>query len=128
MLLLSALLLAGTVFAHALAAAFSWTSTTHNFGKVRQGKPVTVAYSFTNKGKAPLLITNAKGSCGCTGVEWPKEAVMPGATGEVKATFNAASLGTFNKTVYVESNAEGGPVTLIFNGEVVAEGSSTEGR
>ena len=128
MLLLSALLLAGTVFAHALAAAFGWTSTTHNFGKVRQGKPVTVAYSFTNKGKAPLLITNAKGSCGCTGVEWPKEAVMPGATGEVKATFNAASLGTFNKTVYVESNAKGGPVTLIFNGEVVAEGSSTEGR
>lgn len=128
MLLFSALLLAGTVMAHTLAAAFGWTSTTHDFGKIRQGKPVTVSYSFTNKGEAPLVVTYAKGSCGCTGVEWPKEAVLPGATGQIKATFNAASLGTFSKTVYVESNAEGGPVTLSFKGEVVAESNSTSGR
>jgi len=128
MLLFSALLLAGTVMAHTLAAAFGWTSTTHDFGKIRQSKPVTISYSFTNKGETPLVVTYAKGSCGCTGVEWPKEAVLPGATGQIKATFNAASLGTFNKTVYVESNAEGGPVTLSFKGEVVAEGNSTSGR
>lgn len=128
LLLCSALLVAGTVVAHTLAAAFGWVNTTHDFGKVRQGKPVTVSYSFTNKGEAPLLVTYAKGSCGCTGVEWPKEAVLPGATGQVKATFNAASLGTFNKTVYVESNAEGGPVTLVFRGEVVAENSAPTGR
>lgn len=127
-LLFSALLVAGTVVAHTLAAAFGWASTTHNFGKVQQGKPVTVSYAFTNKGEAPLLVTYAKGSCGCTGVEWPKEAVLPGATGQIKATFNAASLGAFSKSVYVESNADGGPVTLTFNGEVVAEGSATKGR
>ncbi|RYF73697.1 MAG: DUF1573 domain-containing protein [Cytophagaceae bacterium] len=127
-LLLSALLVAGTVVAHTLAAAFGWTSTTHDFGKIRQAKPVTISYTFTNKGEAPLLVTYAKGSCGCTGVEWPKEAVLPGATGQIKATFNAASLGAFSKSVYVESNADGGPVTLTFKGEVVAEGNATNGR
>ena len=126
--LVSALMIAGTVFAHTLAAAFGWTSTAHDFGKVRQGKPVTASYSFTNKGEVPLLVTNAKGSCGCTGVEWPKEAVLPGATGQIRATFNAATVGTFSKSVFVESNAEGGPVTLIFKGEVVAEGSAASGR
>ncbi|MBO0952149.1 DUF1573 domain-containing protein [Fibrella forsythiae] len=127
-LLLSALLVAGTVVAHTLAAAFGWTSTTHDFGKIHQGKPVTVSYTFTNKGEAPLLVTYAKGSCGCTGVDWPKEAVMPGATGQIKATFNAATLGAFSKTVYVESNADGGAVTLMFKGEVVAEGTAPSGR
>ncbi len=126
-LLVSALLIAGTVFAHTLIAAFGWVSTTHDFGKIRQGKPVTVSFSFTNKGESPLLVTSAKGSCGCTGVEWPKEAVLPGATGLIKATFNAAALGAFNKSVYVESNAEGGPVTLAFKGEVITE-SKPSGR
>ena len=116
------------MFAHTLAALFGWATTAHDFGKVRQGKPVTVSYSFTNKGETPLLVTYAKGSCGCTGVEWPKEAVLPGATGQIKATFNAASPGTFNKTVYVESNADSGPVTLTFKGEVVSQSSTTTGR
>ena len=125
---LSALLLAGTVFAHTMAAAFGWVNTTHEFGKIRQGKPVTVSYSFTNKGEMPLLVTSAKGSCGCTGVEWPQQAVLPGAKGEIKATFNAATLGAFNKSVYVESNADGGPVTLAFKGEVIAEDKAVEGK
>ena len=122
MLSLAALLLAGSVFAHVLTAAFGWASTTHNFGTVPQGKPVTVRYAFTNTGEAPLLVTKAKGSCGCTGVEWPKEALLPGHKGEIRATFNAAALGTFSKSVYVESNADDGPVTLTFRGEVVADG------
>jgi Protein of unknown function (DUF1573) len=115
------LLLAGTIFAHALAAAFGWANTAQDLGRIRQGKPVSISYSFTNKGETPLVVTSAKGSCGCTGVEWPKEAIMPGGQGQINATFNAAALGAFNKTVTVESNADGGPVFLAFKGEVVAE-------
>lgn len=115
------LLLVGTVFAHTLAAAFGWTSTTQDLGRIRQNKPITVTYAYTNTGTTPLLITHAKGSCGCTGVEWTKEAVMPGASGQVKATFNAAATGAFSKSVFVESNAGEGLVTLQFKGEVVTE-------
>jgi hypothetical protein len=123
------LLLATASFAHFLAAAFGWSSTTQDLGRIRQGKPITVSYTFTNTGSTPLVITSAKGSCGCTGVEYAKEAVMPGAKGEIRATFNAAALGTFNKSVFVESNVDGGVATLYFKGEVVAdERANVNGR
>lgn len=122
------LLTVAPVFAYVLAASFGWTSTTQDLGRIRQGKPVTLQYTFTNKGTTPLVINHAKGSCGCTGVEWPKEAVLPGASGQIKATFNAAALGTFNKSVFVDSNADEGPVTLQFKGEVVSEDAQPTGR
>ncbi|WP_266367445.1 DUF1573 domain-containing protein [Tellurirhabdus rosea] len=112
----AALLLAGS-----MTAAFKWTETTHDFGRIKLGKPVVAEFVFQNRGQAPLIITNAKGSCGCTGVEFPKEPVMPGREGKIKATFNAASPGAFNKTVTVESNAEGGTTFLTIKGEVRAE-------
>jgi hypothetical protein len=107
------------VFASMWLAAFNWVETSHNFGQIKQGKPVTAEFKFSNKGEAPLIISKAYGSCGCTGVEYPKEPIMPGASGVIKATFNAASAGAFNKTVTVESNAESGVVTLSIQGEVV---------
>ncbi|RRA99799.1 DUF1573 domain-containing protein [Larkinella rosea] len=113
------LLAAGALIAHSLLAVFSWEETDHDFGKIQQGKPVVAEFSFSNKGGVPLVISNAKGSCGCTGVDYPKEAIMPGKTGKIKATFNAAAIGSFNKTVTVESNAEGGTKVLTIKGEVV---------
>ncbi|MBC8154610.1 MAG: DUF1573 domain-containing protein [Bacteroidetes bacterium] len=104
--------------ANTLVATFGWAEITHNFGKISRGKPVAADFSFTNTGGQPLVINSAKGSCGCTNVDYPKVAILPGQKGEIKATFNAASVGAFNKTVTVESNAEGGTVVLSFNGEV----------
>lgn len=115
------LIAAGVLIAHSMIASFAWDETTHDFGKIQQGKPVIAEFSFKNKGGVPLMISNARGSCGCTGVEYPKEAILPGKTGTIKATFNAAAVGTFNKTVTVESNAEGGPSVLAIRGEVVAK-------
>ena len=99
--------------------AFNWVQTQHDFGKVPQGTPITAEFSFTNKGATPLVVTNAKGSCGCTGVEYPKEPVMPGASAVIKATYNAAAVGPFNKSVTIESNAEEGVVSLNIQGEVI---------
>lgn len=108
------------------AALFTWRSATHDFGRVVQNKPVTAEFSFTNKGELPLVINQAKGSCGCTGVEYPKVPVMPGQSGVIKATFNAAALGAFNKSITVESNAEGGTQMLYFKGEVVKEATAAQ--
>lgn len=99
-------------------AVFGWETTSHDFGKIAQGQPVTAKFAFINKGEAPLIISNAKGSCGCTGVTFTRDAILPGQSGEVSATYNAAAVGAFNKTVMVESNAEGGVFTLSFRGEV----------
>lgn len=103
------------------SALFKWGKTAHDFGRIVQGKPVTAEFTFTNTGQLPLLINHAKGSCGCTGVDYPKERILPGQSGAIKATFNAAAFGTFNKSVTVESNAEGGPTVLYVKGEVVKE-------
>lgn len=99
-------------------AAFTWDASTHDFGKIKQGTPVTHEFKFTNTGKAPLIITNVQASCGCTTPSWTKEEVMPGGTGYIKATYNAAAVGQFNKTITVTANIESGFVQLTIKGEV----------
>ena len=56
-------------------AKFKWDETTHDFGKIDQGKPVSTEFVFTNTGTTPLVISNVKGSCGCTVTEYTKEAI-----------------------------------------------------
>ena len=100
-------------------AKFKWEETTHNFGKINQGKPVSNEFLFTNPCITPLVISNVKGSCGCTVTSYTKEPIAPGKTGNVKATFNAAAAGSFNKSVRVTANVEGGNETLFIKGEVI---------
>ena len=63
--------------------------TEHDFGVINEGDVVETVFSFTNSGKSELIITSAKGSCGCTVPEWPKEPIMPGESGEIKVKFNS---------------------------------------
>ncbi|HEX9956936.1 MAG TPA: DUF1573 domain-containing protein [Fibrella sp.] len=93
----------------------------HDFGKVEQGKPVTHVFTFKNTGTAPIVVTDAVASCGCTKPSWSKEPVAPGQTGQVSATFNAAGMGPFNKTVTVTSNAKTSTIYLTLKGEVVSK-------
>jgi hypothetical protein len=102
-------------------AKFNWVATTHDFGKIDQGKPVVHEFTFTNAGSTPLVISNVKGSCGCTVTDYTKEPVAPGKSGVVKATFNAAAVGAFNKSIRVTANVEGATETLFIKGEVAKE-------
>ena len=97
---------------------FEWDAQTFDFGKIKQGVPVTHEFKFTNKGKVPLLIANAQPSCGCTTPDWTRQPIAPGEKGFIKATFNAASAGAFNKSVTVTANVETGTVMLMIKGEV----------
>lgn len=96
-------------------------ATEHDFGKIPQGVPAVFTFEFTNTGSAPIVISNAQPSCGCTTPDWTKEPVMPGAKGFVKASYNAASMGVFTKTVTVMSNAETPTLVLNIKGEVIAK-------
>ncbi len=108
-----------TIVVAGTMASFKWTETDHDFGKIQQGKPVTVQFKFTNTGGEPLIVSKATGSCGCTGVEYPKEPIMPNQSGIIKAIYNAAAVGPFTKSVTVESNAAEGLTVLRFQGEVI---------
>lgn len=102
-------------------AVFTWENAVHDFGKIKQGVPVSHEFTFTNTGRTPLVITNVQASCGCTTPAWSKDPIPPGAQGFIKATYNAASMGGFNKTVTVMANVENGFKQLSIKGEVVQE-------
>jgi hypothetical protein len=97
----------------------SWlNSETVDVGKIDKGKPVTVTFEFKNTGNKPLFISLAKGQCGCTSVEYSQEPVAPDKKGFVKATYNAANAGTFNKSISVATNASEQQMQLHIKGEV----------
>ena len=97
---------------------FEWTATTHDFGNVELNKPVSFEFEFTNKGQAFLVISNVVASCGCTVAEYTKDPVPPNGKGMVKATYDAANPGVFNKSITVTANVEGGPEYLYIKGVV----------
>jgi len=112
-------LFAITTVAFAQKGVVKFVKEAHDFGKIEQGKPATFTFEFTNTGTEPVVIAEARPSCGCTTPDWTKSAVLPGQKGYVKATYNAASMGQFSKTVTVVSNAERSTIYLTLTGEVV---------
>ncbi len=96
----------------------------HDFGEIPQGIPVTVAFKFKNTGGADILLGNVKPSCGCTTPEWPQEPIAPGESAIIKATFNAANAGPFNKAITITSNATEGIKRIFIKGLVVAAPSN----
>ncbi len=79
--------------------------TNFDFGTIKQGDKVTHVFKFRNTGNEPLIISNAKATCGCTVPEWPKDPVPPGATGEIKVVFNSRGKSNKqNKKVTITAN------------------------
>ena len=59
-----------------------------DFGEVREGEVVTHTFGFTNDGKQPLIIQNARSTCGCTVPEWPRDPIPPGESGAITVRFD----------------------------------------
>ena len=92
----------------------------HNFGKIKQGVPVTHDFIFANIGNEPLVIETASASCGCTTPTWPQQPIMKTKEDKLKAGFNAAAPGPFEKTIFVKLKGVDAPYELKISGEVVA--------
>jgi hypothetical protein len=91
----------------------------HSFGKIKQNKPVTYEFLFTNAGGKPLIVENAMAGCGCTTPEYPKEPIGKGKGSKITVTYNAAAMGAFKKDVTVKFANHAEPVVLVIEGEVV---------
>lgn len=100
-------------------AVMFFSKTVHDFGKIKKDNPATASFAFQNTGESPLMILSVKGSCGCTVADYTKGEIPNGQYGEVTATYNAAKIGAFKKTVTVNATSDDGPITLIITGEVV---------
>lgn len=91
----------------------------HDFGKIKQGVPVTYDFAFQNTSDKPVVIENAWASCGCTTPTKPEQPVAKGKTNVIKAGFNAAAAGEFDKTVYVKVQGIDIPLELRITGVVL---------
>ena len=98
--------------------------TTHNFGKIPQGRPTTYNFEITNTGKEPLRLENVQASCGCTTPEWSREPIAAGASAVIKVGYNAYAEGTFAKVVTIFYNGSQ-TKTLTITGEVYKSPASS---
>ena len=94
----------------------------HDYGTIKMGANGDYEFKFTNTGKEPLIITDAKGSCGCTVPTYSKEPLRPGQTGSIKVNYDTKRIGAFTKTVTITSNAKTNPTKILtIKGVVDAE-------
>ena len=94
----------------------------HNFGEITEGAVAEHVFTFTNEGDGPLIISNAQGSCGCTVPIWPRNPIAPGATGEIKVSFNSKGrAGKQDKRVTLTTNAVPQTKVLNITSTVIAE-------
>lgn len=107
-----------TVTAFAQKPPVKFTAETHSFGKIKLNKPVTKEFVFQNTSNQPVVIEFATAECGCTTPDYPKQPIAKGQTAKIKVTFNAASVGTFKKSVTVKFVKYNAPVILTIDGEV----------
>ena len=104
------------------SASFEWTNegkTVWDFGTIQQGDAPEFTFTFKNIGNEPMIIANAKGSCGCTVPQWPKEPIAPGETGEINVKFNSkGKKGSQNKTVTLTANTTPPNTKLRVTGQI----------
>lgn len=118
------LLLSVFVVANAQTEAgpsIKWEATTIDYGTINQGADGSREFTLTNTGNAPLIISKATGSCGCTVPQWPKEPILPGQKSSIKVHYDTNRIGSFTKTVTVVSNATNNTDVLQIKGNVLAK-------
>ncbi|MBD3583938.1 DUF1573 domain-containing protein [Flavobacterium selenitireducens] len=105
--------------------ALTFEELEHDFGKIVTGDKVTHVFKFKNTGEADLIISKAYGTCGCTVPEYPKEPLKPGASGEIKVSFNSSGKhGNQSKSVILETNTEKGEEKLKIHASIVENKTS----
>ncbi len=100
----------------------------HDFGQIVQGTPQETIFTFTNTGDAPLIITDAKSSCGCTVPQYPKNVpIAPGESGEMVVKFNGSGQNQVTKTITVTANTQKGSELLRIKAFVNPKGAAVAG-
>ena len=99
---------------------FDFEEITFDLGTVQSGESVTHEFKFKNSGDKDLIISQAKGSCGCTQPEYPKDPIAPGDEGVIKVTFNSTGIsGQITKNITLIANTTPNTKVLTITGEVI---------
>lgn len=100
----------------------SFEQTVFNFGDITEGEIIQNVVTFTNTGEEPLVITNARGTCGCTIPKWPKDPIMPGETAELLVQFDSKNKG------HIEGKLNSKRVTITANTDPVNSYVTIKGK
>ena len=102
-------------------------SRTVDYGTIEQNADPYRYFKFVNSGTEPVIITNAKGSCGCTVPTYPKEPIEPGQEASIKVRYATNRVGPFQKTVTLTTNSAEEKITLTIKGKVNPKPAEPEG-
>lgn len=105
----------------------TFNTTEHDFGTIDQGTPVEHLFTFTNTGNAPLVVVDAKSSCGCTVPTWSRESIPPGGEGEMLVKFNGSGQNQVSKTVTITANTRNGKELIKIKAFVTPKPGATSG-
>lgn len=106
--------------------SIEFEETEYDFGTVMEGEKVVNVYKFKNTGSEPLIISNAKATCGCTVPSWPREPIAPGESGEIKVQFDSKNKGKVggqvqSKRVTITANTDPVNTYVTIKGKVDKE-------
>ncbi|WP_445457084.1 DUF1573 domain-containing protein [Flavobacterium sp. HNIBRBA15423] len=97
----------------------------HDFGTIKDGDKVETEFMVKNIGEADLVILDAKGSCGCTVPNPPKEPIKPGSSAPIKVSFDSTGkTGQQSKTVTLTTNTENGKENFTIKANVLPKEGS----
>lgn len=112
-----------------ISTNIEFEKSTIDFGEIVTGDKVEHVFKFTNTGDNPLVISNAKGSCGCTVPQWPKEPIGIGEKAEILVVFNSkGKSGKQSKTVTITANTNPPQTIIKLEGNVLKEDQKETGN
>lgn len=99
----------------------------YDFGTIEQNTTNPKVFTFTNTGNEPLIISDAKGSCGCTVPEYPRQPIAPGESGEIKVVYSPGTQANQQtKSVTITANTEPATTVLRVKANVTPGENSAE--
>ncbi len=100
------------------AQSISFENECIDAGTTLWNKPITATFKYTNKERQPLIIKDIDGGCGCINAEWSKKPIGKGEEGTITITYDAKTLGHFERIIEIFTNAESEPIHISIKGLV----------
>lgn len=119
-LVISASLLAMSTM-NVMAQKMEATNKVVDCGQVTYFSPATVEFEVKNKSNRAIHIVDVRTSCGCTDVEYPKDEIPADSKFTVRVTYDAQTMGHFDKLIDLYADNSDKPLLLRMRGQVVRE-------
>ena len=101
----------------------------HDFGEMKEKDKKEYTFEFTNTGEVPLLISDARSTCGCTVPKFTKNYVKPGKSGKINVAFDSHNLiGTQTKPITIIANTYPRETVIHIKGFVNSGEGNHEGH